>query len=157
VVAHRGFVHRHKPDFLSAITRRVSAIAGRSRGAAGRFEGTARDDSEKVGPAKGRFRTFPLAGLRNFKIKHARNDKALKRGGGQQFISLDTAEAERRSLPDLSAPSPETALDQQWAARSSDASGRGWFRELLRAEVARTVGSRAEAEARELLEALALG
>jgi RNA polymerase sigma-70 factor (ECF subfamily) len=42
----------------------------------------AREDLAQVGPEKGRFRTFLLTSLRNFVIKQALRDKALKRGGG---------------------------------------------------------------------------
>ena len=43
----------------------------------------AREDLAGVGPEKGRFRTFLLTSLRDFVIKQALHDKALKRGGGQ--------------------------------------------------------------------------
>lgn len=168
-----------------------------------------RRDLDTLSPEKGRLRTFLLTALRNFTIKQAERDKASKRGGGRPLLPLDAEEAERLSLPDLSAESPEAAFDRQWArtvlsralgrlreehcARNKDAffealapflegAGtneyesaamklgmkkgavavavhrmRGRLQELLRAEVLQTVGSHAEAEAelRELLEALA--
>src|SRR5512141_966366 len=61
----------------------------------------AREDLGEVGPQKGRFRTFLLTSLRNFVIKQALRDKALKRGGGQAPLSLDSEEAERMCGPDL--------------------------------------------------------
>jgi RNA polymerase sigma factor (sigma-70 family) len=74
----------------------------------------ARDDLGNVGPEKGRFRTFLLTGLRNFTIKQALHDKALKRGGGKPPLSINADEAERLCGPDLSAADPELAYDQRW-------------------------------------------
>src|SRR5690349_14978428 len=55
----------------------------------------AREDLAEVREEKGRFRTFMLTSLRNFVIKQALHDKALKRGGGQFPIPIDGEEAER--------------------------------------------------------------
>ena len=73
-----------------------------------------REDLGTVSPEKGRFRTFLLTGLRNFTIKQALHDKALKRGGGQRTLSIDTDEAERLCGPDLTAESPELVFDRRW-------------------------------------------
>jgi RNA polymerase sigma factor (sigma-70 family) len=75
----------------------------------------AREDLAEVGPDKGRFRTFLLTSLRNFVVKQALRDKALKRGGGQIPISINTEEAERLCGPDLTTPSPEAAFDRRFA------------------------------------------
>lgn len=75
----------------------------------------AREDLASVGPEKGRFRTFLLTSLRNFVIKQALRDKALKRGGGQITISINAEEAERLCGPDLTATSPEAAFDRRFA------------------------------------------
>lgn len=75
----------------------------------------AREDLTEVGPEKGRFRTFLLRSLSNFVIKQALHDKALKRGGGQVVISINTDEAERLCGPDFSASSPEAAFDRRFA------------------------------------------
>jgi RNA polymerase sigma factor (sigma-70 family) len=75
----------------------------------------AREDLAEVGPEKGRFRTFLLASLRNFTIKQALREKALKRGGGQIPIPINAEEAERLCGPDLSADSPEAAFDRRFA------------------------------------------
>lgn len=75
----------------------------------------AREDLAGVGPEKGRFRTFLLTSLRNFVIKQALRDKALKRGGGQIPISINAEEAERLCGPDLTATSPEAAFDRRFA------------------------------------------
>ncbi len=74
----------------------------------------ARADLGTLSPEKGRFRTYLLAGLRNYSIKQALADKAQKRGGGQRPLSIDTAEAERLCGPDLAAESPELAFDRRW-------------------------------------------
>lgn len=74
----------------------------------------AREDLGNVGPEKGRFRTFLLTALRNFTIKQALHDKALKRGGGQLVLSINAEEAERLCGPDLTAESPELAFDRRW-------------------------------------------
>lgn len=75
----------------------------------------AREDLGGVGPEKGRFRTFLLAALRNFTIKQALHQKALKRGGGKALIAFDAEEAERLCGPDLLANSPEAAFDRRFA------------------------------------------
>ncbi len=74
----------------------------------------ARDDLGTVGPEKGRFRTFLLTALRNFTIKRALYDKALKRGGNHPCLSIDTEEAERQCGPDLNSESAELAYDRRW-------------------------------------------
>jgi RNA polymerase sigma-70 factor (ECF subfamily) len=75
----------------------------------------AREDLKEVGPEKGRFRTFLLTALRNFTIKQALREKALKRGGGQSLVPFNAQEAERLCGSDLSASSPEAAFDRRFA------------------------------------------
>jgi len=75
----------------------------------------ARDDLAEVGAEKGRFRTFLLTSLRNFTIKQALRDKALKRGAGQVIISINAEEGERLCGPDLACRSPEAAFDRSFA------------------------------------------
>jgi RNA polymerase sigma factor (sigma-70 family) len=75
----------------------------------------AREDLANVGPKKGRFRTFLLTALRNFVIKQALHDRALKRGGRQAVISIDMAEAERLCGSDPTTISPEAAFDRHFA------------------------------------------
>lgn len=75
----------------------------------------AREDLTEVGPEKGRFRTFLLTALRNFTIKQALHEKALRRGGGKAIISINADEAERLCGADLSANSPEAAFDRRFA------------------------------------------
>ena len=95
----------------------AGSIVARRGGPGARFPGAylAREDLAGVGPEKGRFRTFLLTSLRNFLVKQALHDKALKRGGGRAAISIDGKEAERLCGPDLAADSPETAFDRHFA------------------------------------------
>ena len=74
----------------------------------------AREDLGNLSPEKGRFRSFLLTGLRNFTIKQALHDKALKRGGGKPTLSINQDEAERLCGPDLTAENPELAFDRRW-------------------------------------------
>jgi RNA polymerase sigma-70 factor (ECF subfamily) len=75
-----------------------------------------RRDLESVAPEKGRFRTYLLAGLRNFRIKHALHQKAAKRDWRRQVPLLDTDHAEVLCGPDLrEGVSPEQAYDRQFA------------------------------------------
>lgn len=75
-----------------------------------------RGDLESVGPDKGRFRTYLLAGLRNFRIKQALHDKAARRDRRRQVAFLDGDQAEAMCGPDLrEGISPEQAYDRQFA------------------------------------------
>ncbi len=75
-----------------------------------------RDDLATVGPEKGRFRTYLLAGLRNFLVSERRRSSAQKRGGHAQILSLDSEEAERICGNDLASErTPEAAFDRRWA------------------------------------------
>ncbi len=83
-----------------------------------------RQDLMKVGPERGRFRSFLLAALKNFLISEARRGQALKRGGGQKALPLHDLEAE--CAPELTDPfTPDKAFDRRWArtvmARALDA------------------------------------
>src|ERR1700736_4899878 len=51
---------------------------------------------ERVDPEQGRFRTFLLAALKHFLANEWDKSQALKRGGGQTFVSLDQIRAESR-------------------------------------------------------------
>jgi RNA polymerase sigma factor (sigma-70 family) len=76
-----------------------------------------REDLAGVGPEKGRFRSYLLAGLRNFLVSEARRDGARKRGGGAVVLSLEIANAEAicgSALTDDS--TPDRAYDRRWAA-----------------------------------------
>lgn len=159
----------------------------------------AREDLADVAPEKGRFRSFLLAGLRNFLVSEIRRDVAQKRGG-EDFLAVDLEQAEAvySSAFTDGATTPDRAFDRRWAETIVDLSleslrceyvGRGKeklyealkasiadaaednyailgealgmspgavavavhrlrlrFRELVRAEVAQTVGSTADLE-----------
>lgn len=62
-------------------------------------------------PARGRFRSFLLGAVKHF-LSHARErERALKRGGGREFQSLDESGGD---APDPALP-PDAAFDRQWA------------------------------------------
>ncbi len=72
---------------------------------------------EKVGPGKGRLRTYLQKAFENFHIDWLRRTQADKRGGGRPLVSFDwdraetllEAESARRAVP------PEQAYDRGWA------------------------------------------
>lgn len=75
-----------------------------------------RDDLGRVGPEQGRFRSYLLAGLRNYLVAELRRERAQKRGGGAVCISLQAEEAEawvQGVMADTA--SPESAFDRRWA------------------------------------------
>jgi RNA polymerase sigma-70 factor (ECF subfamily) len=76
----------------------------------------AREDLEAVGPGKGRFRSYLLAGLRNFLISEVRRENAQKRGGGTDVVSIDAEEAESGCGVVLARElTPDQAFDRRWA------------------------------------------
>ncbi|MEO6872741.1 MAG: sigma factor [Chthoniobacterales bacterium] len=67
----------------------------------------ARSDS-----AKGKFRTFLLAAMKNYLADDWSKDRALKRGGDQTFLLLD---AEIATAEELFASEPaQSSLDEEW-------------------------------------------
>lgn len=81
-------------------------------------------------PARGKFRTLLLTSLRNLGTDTHRAGQRLKRGGGVEFIHIDSALAEERWLADgTHAGSPEMAFDRAWAVAVMTRAG-----ERLRAE-----------------------
>jgi RNA polymerase sigma factor (sigma-70 family) len=70
----------------------------------------------RVGPEKGRFRSFLLASFKNHMSVSWRKGRAAKRGGGCEVVSLDEEEAEYRyrvePAEDLT---PEKIFDARWA------------------------------------------
>ena len=70
----------------------------------------------RADPARGRFRTFLLASLKNFLATEWAKARAQKRGGGAQLLPLefDTAEA-RLAQPIAPGDTPDRAFDRQWA------------------------------------------
>jgi RNA polymerase sigma-70 factor (ECF subfamily) len=69
-----------------------------------------------VDPAKGRFRSFLVASLKNFLADQRAIETAKKRGGGVAPISLDAAAAEDRyALDPAHEVTPERLFETQWA------------------------------------------
>jgi len=70
----------------------------------------------RADPARGRFRNFLLACLKNFLAEQHRQAARLKRGGGQPLISWDSQTAEDRYQLEPAAPlTPEKIYDRRWA------------------------------------------
>ncbi|MBX3745555.1 MAG: sigma-70 family RNA polymerase sigma factor [Verrucomicrobiae bacterium] len=68
-------------------------------------------------PSRGRFRTFLLRSLENFLRTQHRDRNARKRGGGQQFVSLDAGTAEERYAEDpAGTATPAEVFERDWAA-----------------------------------------
>ncbi len=69
------------------------------------------DFLREVDPAKGRFRTYVRACLRNHLLDVRKTEEAAKRGGGKAPFSLDGL----AFPPDLpAAGTPEAAFDEEW-------------------------------------------
>jgi len=67
-------------------------------------------------PARGRFRSFLLASMNNFIANHWRAENALKRGGGQQVLSIDYEHADSLySAHPSDNLSPEKVFERNWA------------------------------------------
>jgi RNA polymerase sigma factor (sigma-70 family) len=70
----------------------------------------------RVGPEKGRFRSFLLASFKNHMSVSRHRGRAAKRGGGCQVVSLDEEDAEHRyRLEPADALTPEKAFEARWA------------------------------------------
>ena len=76
-------------------------------------------------PEKGRFRSFLLGSLKNFVSNEEGRQRALKRGGGAQLISLDEELAEGRYAHEpMDNRSPEKLFDRRWALTVLDEAAR---------------------------------
>lgn len=77
-------------------------------------------ESEHLGradPEHGRFRSFLLVRLKHYLSDERKKARALKRGGGQTLLSLDTDSAETRyGMEPATNDAPERVFDQRWAA-----------------------------------------
>jgi RNA polymerase sigma factor (sigma-70 family) len=70
----------------------------------------------RVDRLKGKFRSFLLASFQNYLSAETRRVRCLKRGGKQQFVSLDRERAENRYwLEPADHLSPEKMFDARWA------------------------------------------
>jgi RNA polymerase sigma-70 factor (ECF subfamily) len=66
--------------------------------------------------ARGRFRTFLLTAVKHFLANEWDKAHALKRGGGQVVISIDSAEAEAWYLPEVvEQQTPQSLFERCWA------------------------------------------
>jgi len=65
---------------------------------------------------RGKFRSFLLVAVKRFLINSHKHATRLKRGGGQELLSLDVDLAESRFQADLvTGLSPEQIFDRRWA------------------------------------------
>lgn len=93
----------------------------------------AREDLQRVGPEKGRFRSYLLAGLQHHLVSEERRQQAQKRGGGATLLSLDAEEAEALCGPAVTdAATPDLAFDRRWAETVLDRALLGLEQEHLR-------------------------
>jgi RNA polymerase sigma factor (sigma-70 family) len=70
---------------------------------------------QSVDPSKGRFRSFLLACFKNFLSDARDSAKAVKRGGGVEFISLNSEAAAERYESESAPLSGEEHYDRDWA------------------------------------------
>lgn len=69
-----------------------------------------------VDRSKGKFRCFLLAMLRHFLANHRRDARTQKRGGGLQFVCIDSESVDELELsPAAVDSSAERSFDRQWA------------------------------------------
>ncbi|MHC4607978.1 MAG: RNA polymerase sigma factor, partial [Planctomycetota bacterium] len=69
---------------------------------------------DRADPARGNFRTFVLASVKNFLRESARSERALKRGGGVRILPLDDADFDVD--PPAKDADPEQEFMKTWAA-----------------------------------------
>lgn len=77
-----------------------------------------KDAVGQAAPARGRFRSFLLASMKNFLANEWDRAQAQKRGGGRHTLTLDLNEAESRlHLEPAHADTPERVYEREWAVR----------------------------------------
>ncbi len=65
---------------------------------------------------RGRFRSFLLTALSNFRANWMRHQNALKRGGGRSILSIDFESADRRyAVEPVDQLTPERLFERSWA------------------------------------------
>jgi RNA polymerase sigma factor (sigma-70 family) len=70
----------------------------------------------KADPERGKFRTFLLGSLKNFLVNEWKRAGRLKRGGGVEFISIDTNAAEDRFAAEApEEANPDAEYETRWA------------------------------------------
>lgn len=75
----------------------------------------ARQGLDTAEPARGRFRSFLLGAVKHFLADMRDRERAAKRGGGQNVISLDAADADAVEQIASSVQPVDTAFDREWA------------------------------------------
>jgi RNA polymerase sigma-70 factor (ECF subfamily) len=76
-----------------------------------------RNSLARVGPERGRFRSFLLTSLGYFLIDQAKHRDAARRGGGKPLLALDAMRAEDRyAIEPATEETPDKVFDRQWAA-----------------------------------------
>jgi RNA polymerase sigma-70 factor (ECF subfamily) len=71
---------------------------------------------EDFDPARGRFRVFLMASIRNFLSKERERARAWKRGGQAEIVSLDAKDVEGRyRLEPVDQLTPEQVFERRWA------------------------------------------
>jgi DNA-directed RNA polymerase specialized sigma24 family protein len=97
--------HGHKPEDACDLTQAFFASLLR------------RNSLSRVGPEKGRFRTFLLTSLNYFLADQADHRNAARRGSGRRPIELDALQAEERyALEPASGETPDKAFDRRWVS-----------------------------------------
>lgn len=71
---------------------------------------------ERATPARGKFRSFLLASLKNYLSAAYHRENAIKRGGRVDFVSIDFDQAENRHFSEpTDSLTPEKIFDAHWA------------------------------------------
>lgn len=75
------------------------------------------DGIAKADPARGRFRSFLLASLKNFSAAEFRRQSAVQRGGKTQMLSIDDTTGERRyQQQHVDVADPELLFEISWVS-----------------------------------------
>lgn len=78
-------------------------------------------DLAMADPARGRFRSFLLAAMKNFMSGEWRKEHTIKRGGEARLVSLDVDLAEGRLELEDRERTPDEGFDRDWALALLDA------------------------------------
>jgi RNA polymerase sigma factor (sigma-70 family) len=77
-----------------------------------------REDLGRADPSRGRFRAFLSTAFRHYLADERDRERAQKRGGGREPISIDVDEAEERlRRAPVDGDTPELAFDRAWVAQ----------------------------------------
>ena len=73
-------------------------------------------DIGSADPLRGKFRDYLLGAVKNFLANERARERALKRGGGQELLSIDYQDADRLySLEPVDTETPEKLFLRNWA------------------------------------------